>query len=126
MDDNEKWIREQLERCQPFLERAINKFDEPYDFEYVKSEVLSGKSQLWPAHNSALVTRIETYPDGSKSCLYWLAGGELEELRNLEKTVSEWAKTKMGCDEVCIIGRRGWLKALDNFTEKQVMLTRKI
>ncbi len=126
MSNDEIWIRMQIDRCKPFIERAIDRFDEPYDFEHVKTEVLSGKSQLWPSHNSALVTRIETYPDGSKSCLYWLAGGNLSELKNLEKTVSKWAKTKMDCDRVCIIGRRGWLAALDNFKEKQVMLTKEL
>lgn len=125
MTSHENWIKSEMKRCEPFIQRAIDRADGLYNYAYVEDSVLSGESQFWPAPNSALVTKIENYPTGARACLYWLAGGDLKELSALEKVVSAWAK-KQGCDRVYIMGREGWLRSLDGFSKKEVMMSRKL
>jgi hypothetical protein len=122
----EEWVQAQWERCAPFIDRAVERADGAFDLEYVKTKVFTNQAQLWPGQNSAVVTRLETHPSGLLTCLLWLAGGDdLSELKALEKAISAWAKA-MGCERMEIIGRRGWLKALDDYREGSTVLVRNL
>lgn len=124
MTSQAEWVAAQWERCAPFIERAVERAEGSFDLAHVRGKVFSGEAQLWPGLNSAVVTRIETHPSGLKSCLLWLAGGDdLEELKRLEMAIAAWAES-LGCTRMEIIGRRGWLKALDGYREGSTVLVR--
>ena len=83
------------------------------------------QAQFWPGENSAMVTEIVGYPQGSH-CRIWLAGGEYEELRALESgRVIPWAQ-QQGCRRVELVGRRGWARRLKDYKEVAVVMAKEI
>lgn len=72
--------------------------------------IVEGHFQFWPGLKSAGVTEVIQYPL-YRACVLWLAGGDLEELKEMEAVVSAWAK-EIGCRYTTIYGRDGWERAL--------------
>lgn len=117
----DEWVR-----CEAMLERAVNEAAGTFDIGFVWSEVISGRSQFWPMPQAALVSRIETYPSGLKACLLWLCGGsDLGAMKQTEQVIAGWAR-RQGCGRIEIVGRRGWLKALDGFREGGTILVKEL
>jgi hypothetical protein len=85
--------------------------------------VEDGKAQLHVGERCAVVTQIMEFPAG-RQLHYWLAGGDLNELREIEKRVSEDAKNN-GCIQASIVGRRGWGKTL-GYKEMATVMTRNL
>lgn len=85
--------------------------------------VVSGAAQLWMRGDSAAVTEIVSYPR-VKACRVWLAAGNLEDIREIERQIEEWARG-VGCGRLEIIGRKGWLKKLKH-ADARVLMTRGI
>ena len=82
-------------------------------------------AQFWPAENSAMITEIVGYPNGSH-CRIWLAGGEYDELRGLERDrVIPWARSR-GCRRIELVGRKGWARRLKDYDEVAVVLAKEI
>ena len=83
------------------------------------------QAQFWPADNSAMVTEIVGYPNGNH-CRIWLAGGEYDELRALERDmVIPWASS-MGCRRIELVGRKGWARRLTDYNEVARVLAKEI
>ena len=83
------------------------------------------QAQFWPADNSAMVTEIVGYPNGNH-CRIWLAGGEYDELRALERDmVIPWASS-MGCRRIELVGRKGWARRLNDYQEVARVLAKEI
>ena len=83
------------------------------------------QAQFWPAENSAMITEIVGYPNGSH-CRIWLAGGEYDELRGLERDrVIPWARSR-GCRRIELVGRKGWARRLKDYDEVAVVLAKEI
>jgi len=85
--------------------------------------VEDGKAALHVGKGCAVVTQEMELPAG-KTLHYWLAGGDLHELQEIEKRVSRSAKNS-GCVTATIIGRRGWAKAL-GYDEMATVMARKL
>ena len=83
------------------------------------------QAQFWPAENSAMITEIVGSPNGSH-CRIWLAGGEYDELRGLERDrVIPWARSR-GCRRIELVGRKGWARRLKDYDEVAVVLAKEI
>lgn len=108
-------MREEFERCAPWLQAALDHNGGELTIEDVWQAILEGELTFWPGKNCAIVLQFVTYP--RKKVMNWyLAGGDLEELREMEKFGTQWAREN-GIDAVVIYGRRGWLKRLDGYRE---------
>jgi hypothetical protein len=94
-----------------------------HDEKDVLDAVASGAAQLWMRGDSAAVTEIVSYPR-VKACRVWLAAGNLEDIREIERQVEAWAK-ELGCSRLEIIGRKGWLRKLKH-ADARVLMTRGI
>jgi hypothetical protein len=103
------------ERCGDYIEDALEYAQFSHTLEDVLRVVLAGDAQFWPEANAALVTEIIDYPQ-RRTLRFWLAGGDLETLRDLEVAAIEWSKT-WGCSASEIVGRRGWVRALQGYEE---------
>jgi hypothetical protein len=57
-----------------------------------------------------LLTKIVDHPQ-KKVCHVWLGAGNKEELRKMQWSVTEWARS-IGCVGGTITGRRGWEREL--------------
>lgn len=114
-----------FERCAPFIQRAIDRAGGAFDLDYVREQVGTGQAQLFPAQNSAVITRIEHNPSGKSFVLCWLAGGVNSEILELEKQISTWALSR-GCTQVKIIGRRGFVKSLPGYSESATIVVKEL
>jgi hypothetical protein len=94
-----------------------------HDEKDVFDAIVSGAAQLWMQNDSAAVTEIVSYPR-VKSCRVWLAAGDLEDIRSIERQIEDWARG-VGCGRLEIIGRKGWLKKLKH-ADARVLMTRGI
>jgi len=81
----------------------------------VFASVIRGDAQFWFAEDAGLVTEVISYPR-RRTLRFWLAGGNIETLKELEEQAIEWSKG-YNCVACEIIGRRGWVRALDGYEE---------
>ena len=91
----------------------------------VEDRLDRGHAQLFCGPNCALVAEIYEHPSGARAHI-WLAGGDLDELLEVEQYVAEWAKS-LGCQSMTISGRKGWERVLRDRYEvvgAQVLLKR--
>jgi hypothetical protein len=103
------------ERCGDYIEDALEYAEFSHTLEDVLRVVLAGDAQFWPRDDAALVTEIIDYPQ-RRTLRFWLAGGNLKTLQKLEIGAIEWSRL-WGCTACEIIGRRGWVRALNGYKE---------
>lgn len=105
-------LEDHLIRCRPWIEAALEYSNGTHDFMDVANAVLTGNMQLWANEKGCVVTEVLDFP--KKRILHiFLAGGQLDAIRDLEDSGVEWAKS-IGCSAFTLTGRRGWDKALKN------------
>lgn len=102
---------EEFMRCQPYIEAALKYTKGTHNIRDIWDGIVTGNFQLWPGEKSAVVTEIQIYPQ-AKVMHIFLAGGDLEELLEMEKSVRAFAET-IGCNSMSISGRRGWVKIFE-------------
>lgn len=100
-----------------------------WDFtpEYVFSELLAGRMQLWVViGKAAFVSKIDECPN-KKVCTVILGGGRdaKEWIRSFADHMTLWSKS-MGCDELRIVGRRGWKHYLEDATELGTIFAKRL
>jgi hypothetical protein len=121
-DEELQWLRAQFERCSHWLQDALDRDIGAFELDDVWNYIATGKAQLWPLKNSAIVTALEYFP--RKTVLrYWLCGGELEECVAATPAIEAWGKSA-GATIALIGGRRGWLRVLPGFEENSVFMTK--
>jgi hypothetical protein len=76
----------------------------------VLEEIEAGEAHLWAFPASVVVTRFVD-EEGGRTLFYWLAGGDLDEIKRMEPRMSEWGKAQ-GCNRKMLMGRAGWQRAL--------------
>jgi len=96
----------ELNRCRQWIEDALEYSGGTHSFDDIAAGVLAKKFQLWPNHNSAVVTEIVVYPK-TKNLHFFLAGGNLDELKMMRPYIEAWGKS-IGCTRVTLAGRKGW------------------
>lgn len=100
-----------LERCQPWIEDALKYCGGTHIFEDVVNNIAKGTMQLWAAPRGCMVTEIVVYPR-KKVLNIFLAGGELDQLLDMNNDMTKWAKAQ-GCVGGTVTGRVGWKKILE-------------
>ena len=106
------------------ISEALKYSNKSHDISDVWDAVKRGKAQFFPLENSVIVTEIVDYPNQSV-CRIWLAGGDLDELMEAEKSICKWAE-ELGCTGMEIIGRKGWSRKLTDYKEASVVLVKEI
>jgi len=102
------------ERCKPWLQEALNAAGNEYALADVHAMLDAGQATFWPGDGSAIVTRIEDHP-GCRDLVFWLAGGDLDELTTKMRPFIEQWGAKLGCNRSLVIGRPGWERALPDY-----------
>jgi hypothetical protein len=121
-------IDEYWDRVAPDLERALHYQDE-LTLDHVHQRLLNptDSMQLWVSESAACVTQIQVFPTGIRKCLFLLCGGyDLSKISEWEKEISAWAQRFWGCHKTIIHGRRGWLKGLDGYNEKNTIMEKQL
>lgn len=109
MDLASEWVR-----CRAWLLPALERGRAFFTEADVVDRLVSGEYGLHAGDQSAVVYTITDYP-AAQAFVFLLAGGALDELASMEKTLIKKAKA-LKCDRVEFCGRRGWVKAL-NYNE---------
>lgn len=108
----------------PMLEKALA-YQKEHSIEDVADAIDRGDAQLWCGDKSVLVTEMLKYPR-RKVCRIWLASGEKDELvYRMLPDVETWAASR-GCAAVEVVGRKGWLRLLDGYTQPATVLSKEI
>ena len=114
---------EDLERLRHHVEAALEYSGGTHGIEDIAEGLKTGRFQLWPGDNSVIVTEIIVYPR-LKNLHFFLAGGDLDELRLMQPLVESWGKN-MGCTRVSLAGRKGWERTFlkdEGYTPKWFVL----
>ena len=104
-------LGEELSRCRGWIEDALEYCNGTHIFEDVVKAIAESRMQLWPAPRGCMVTEIVVYPR-KKVLNIFLAGGELDQLLDMNEDITAWAKAQ-GCTGGTMIGRVGWKKVLE-------------
>ena len=115
---------DELERLAHHIEAALAYSGDTHSLLHVVDAIKDGSAQFFPLENSVIVTEIVDYPKRAV-CRIWLAGGDMDELVEAEKSIVEWAKSH-GCDGMEIIGRKGWERQLKDYTAASTVLIKEI
>lgn len=102
---------------------AIERSHEPYTLDEIIEEIAQGRSVAFWGEQSVMVCTLHRHHDVVTGHV-WLAGGDLDELRDtLRPQAEQWAKSE-GAQYATIEGRRGWVRALkgEGFEEASVTL----
>lgn len=108
-------LLDEWQRCAGWIADALEYAHGSHTLDDIFELVKNGDAQFWPAEDAGLVTEIIDYPQ-RRTLRFWLAGGNLQTLKALEQQAIEWSKA-WGCQACEIIGRRGWVRALDGYQE---------
>lgn len=97
---------EDFERLRHHVAAALEYSGGTHKVEDIAEGICAGRFQFWPGRDSAVVTEIIVYPQ-LKDLHYFLAGGDLDELRLMRPLIEQWGKS-IGCSRVSLAGRKGW------------------
>ncbi|CAB5222703.1 hypothetical protein UFOVP377_27 [uncultured Caudovirales phage] len=97
-----------LNRLRQQVESALEYSGGTHTFDDIAKAVTENRFQVWPGVNSVVVTEIIVYPR-IKNLHYFLAGGDLDELKLMRPYIERWGKS-LGCTRVTLAGRQGWAK----------------
>lgn len=106
----------------PVLERALN----AYPFQtcgkhHLWVQIRDGLLRLWRLRDSFMVTSAQQNPMGLWIVHMHLAGGDLDDVVEMEERLCEIAKAN-GMHGIQITGRRGWLKAFPGYSDAGTMM----
>lgn len=115
-------------QIRPLLSRVKRR---DWDHESIETMLTSAQAQCWGlikggAIFGVIITRIENI-GSRKRCLVWIAAGEgLSRGRELLSGVIEpWAKAN-GCEYMQINGRKGWLRALPDYSQTAIVMEKRL
>ena len=122
-------VHEIWPHVRPLLEDAcrrtgLNAFA---DFE---ADILAGRSLVWIAWSGSVIEAAAatalTNSDLGKVCVITLcAGRHMQRWLSLIEQMEAYAKDE-GCTRVRIFGRRGWLRVLEGFEARHVVMDRQV
>jgi hypothetical protein len=107
------WL-EVRDRLLPAIERTHGTHDE----DDILRGLLKGDYQLWAGKRAAIVSEIVTPENGKVKALhFFLVGGDLDELLEMEPRIAAWGKAQ-GCVRASCSGRKGWERVLGKLDYK--------
>ena len=96
----------EINRCRQWIDAALEYSGGTHTLDDIAAGIMSNRFQLWPGQSSAVVTEIIVYPQ-LKDLHFFLAGGDLDELKHMRPHIEAWGKS-VGCTRVTLAGRKGW------------------
>lgn len=88
---------------------------------WLDDEIVSERATVFASRNACIVAALRQYPGGAVEVHGLCATGELSEIVSLVSQAEEWGRCH-GATLATIASRRGWVKALDGYSETQVMI----
>ena len=108
-------------RCRPWIEGALANSPGLETIGDVERLLADCIYQFWPGMRSAAVTEIVQFKR-VKVLMVRHAGGDLDELIEMEKTFCDFARA-MGCTKIMGEGRQGWRRVCERMKYRFGFLT---
>lgn len=117
----------------PMLARAISRTGLSA-FDDVEGDILCGNALLWLAVEgegsnvvvlAAASTRLQRTDAGKACVITACAGRDMPRWLNLIDGIEKFAKNE-GCTRVRIYGRKGWLRALQGYGQRNIILEKEM
>jgi hypothetical protein len=124
-----KRVREIWPYVEPLLRKAIAR-TALSAFTDIERDILNGYALLWiavggeesdPAIEAAASTSLQQIDAGKVCVITACAGANMARWLPLIKGIEAYARDE-GCECVRIFGRKGWLRALDGYEEKHIIM----
>ena len=115
-------LQEDFAAAAPHIASALEHCGNTHHLNDVYYLVLNNEAALFVGKKSAVVTQEIILPVG-RQLHFWLAGGDLEELVDIEADVRAAAREK-GIKRFSIVGRKGWRNKLPGYREAGILLTK--
>lgn len=119
--------------AEPLLRRAIERTGLSA-FREIERDIRCGNALLWLAVEdegseitilAAASTRLQGTDAGKVCVVTACAGKQMSRWLSLIGRIEEFAKNE-GCNRVRIYGRKGWLRALDGYVQRHVILDKEL
>lgn len=99
-------------------------------FSDIAADVLAGRSLLWIAWNGhaveAAAATVLINSEIGKVCIITVCGGsDLKRWLPLVGQIEDYARNE-GCARVRIYGRKGWLRVLDGYKQKFIIMDKEM
>lgn len=102
-------------------------------FSDLQRDILTGRSLVWLAWNGESIeaaAATELHPtDGGLVCAIRACGGsddaDIKQWLPLLERIEQFAKAE-GCARMRLVGRKGWLRVLEDYREKHVVLEKEL
>ena len=91
------------------LQQALDNAGNTHEVSDVIEMVAEERAFMFPLRKSVIVCDLMRCPN-ENIWRYWLAAGDLQELRDAEGPITEMAKDRYGIRRSMIFGRPGWRK----------------
>lgn len=117
-------VSDELERCRPWLEKALERTDGAYEWSDVLDGLASSHMQFWPAPKAAIVTQVVQSPR-LKTLHVFLAGGDLDQVLDMVPSLEAFAAFN-DCTALTMDGRRGWQRVLKDWTATSVVMKKEL
>ena len=86
-------LKEKFEKNRKYIADALEYSGGTHSIDDVYLACAVGEAQLHPLEKSCIITEVVDYPSLTV-CRIWLAGGDLDELMQAEKSIAVWAKAR--------------------------------
>ena len=99
-------------------------------FEDIEADILAGRSLLWLAWNGRAIesagATILINSEFGKVCIITVCGGsDMKRWLSLIGDIESYARRE-GCARVRIYGRKGWLRVLEGYAHKYVVMDKEL
>ena len=115
-------LQEDFAAAAPHIASALERSGNTHHLNDVYYLLLNKEAALFVGEKSAVVTQEMILPVG-RQLHFWLAGGDLDELVEIEADVEAAAREK-GIKRFSIVGRKGWRNKLPGYREAGIILTK--
>lgn len=115
-------LQEDFAAAAPHIASALERSGNTHHLNDVYHLLLNKEAALFVGEKSAVVTQEMILPVG-RQLHFWLAGGDLDELVEIEADVEAAAREK-GIKRFSIVGRKGWRNKLPGYREAGIILTK--
>jgi hypothetical protein len=114
-------------KIRELISSALDYSTDAFNVDDIIEGILSGQLQLFTGKDSLLVTQVVFFPQ-KKSVNILIGAGELNELISMVENVVAPQAKDIGCKDLTLVGRKGWLKVLKetNWKQKYIYLSKEL
>lgn len=118
MNTYETLLRKFIE-VRPLLQTAIDQTAGEYDLDTIWDGLAKEDLLLWTGPGFAAITEVVNYPK-RRMVIVHLASGDIDALKEADGQLVKFAQI-VEADAIKIIGRRGWVRALQDLGYREGM-----